>query len=41
LDQLLKGGERKRWRGDIRWVLVRENEDLKILSLDYQGQETP
>jgi hypothetical protein len=37
----LKGGERKRWRGDIRWVLVRENEDLKILSLDYQGQETP
>jgi ketosteroid isomerase-like protein len=41
LDQLLKGGDRKRWRGEIRWVLTKENGGLKILSLDYQHQKTP
>jgi len=42
LDQLLKkGGERKSWRGNIRWTLTKENGGLKILSLDYQPQKSP
>jgi hypothetical protein len=41
LDQLSKGGERKRWRGNIRWVLVREDGNLKISSLDYKIEKTP
>jgi curved DNA-binding protein CbpA len=36
-----KGGEVKTWRGDIRWTLVREEGDLKILSLDYRQQTSP
>ena len=37
LEQLLKmGGEKKVWRGQARWVLNKENEVLKIVSLDYQ-----
>ena len=40
LNQVLKeGGEKKVWRGQIRWVLVREGEGFKILSLDYQDQK--
>ncbi len=40
LGQVLKeGGERKVWKGEIRWILVREEEKLKILSLDYQHQK--
>ena len=40
LNQVLKaGGEKKVWRGQIRWVLVREEEGFKILSLDYQHQK--
>jgi curved DNA-binding protein CbpA len=41
LVQLLKkSGEKKIWRGDIRWTLVKENGTLKILSLDYQPQKS-
>ena len=41
LDQVLKRrGEKRAWKGDIRWFLVRENGSLKILSLEYQHQET-
>lgn len=37
LEQLLKmGGEKKVWRGQVRWVLNKENGVLKIVSLDYQ-----
>jgi hypothetical protein len=42
IDQVLKeGGERKGWRGSIRWVLIKEEGTLKILSLDYHHQKTP
>ena len=41
LVQLLKkSGEKKIWRGDIRWTLVKEGGALKILSLDYQPQKS-
>jgi curved DNA-binding protein CbpA len=37
--QILKtGGGERVWRGNIRWVLGKENGALKILSLDYQYQ---
>lgn len=37
IEQILKiGGEKKVWRGQICWVLGKENGALKILSLDYQ-----
>ena len=40
LNQVLKeGGGKKVWRGQARWVLVREDGVLKILSLDYQHQK--
>ncbi len=42
VDQILKkGAKRGTWRGDIRWVLVRENGDLKIRYLDYRPQKSP
>ncbi|MGC8810817.1 MAG: DnaJ domain-containing protein [bacterium] len=34
-----KDGEKKSWKGQIRWILVRENGQLKIISLDYQHQK--
>jgi hypothetical protein len=41
LDQVLKRrGEKRAWKGDIRWFLIRENGSLKVLSLEYQHQET-
>lgn len=36
IDQLTKKGIRKVWRGRIRWVLIREKGELKIISIDYQ-----
>jgi hypothetical protein len=40
LNQVMKeGGGKKVWRGQARWVLVREDGVLKILSLDYQHQK--
>jgi len=42
VDQVLKkGGENKTWKGHIRWILVREEGSLKILSLDYRQQKSP
>ena len=42
VDQILKkGGEEKVWRGNIRWVLEREEGALRILSLDYRNEKTP
>jgi curved DNA-binding protein CbpA len=40
LQGVLKKGKQWRvWRGQIRWVLTKEDGDLKILSLDYQAQQ--
>jgi len=41
VDQILRKGEGKVWRGNIRWVLMREEGALKILSLDYRNEKTP
>jgi hypothetical protein len=42
LDQTLKRrAEEKNWKGNVRWVLVREEGSLKISSLDYQNEKTP
>jgi curved DNA-binding protein CbpA len=42
VDQILKkSGEEKVWRGNIRWLLMREEGALKILSLDYRNEKTP
>jgi hypothetical protein len=35
---LVKGRKSLTWKGQIRWVLVREDGALKVLSLDYQPQ---
>lgn len=41
VDQILRAnGERKVWRGNIRWVLGKEDGVLKIISLDYQNQKS-
>jgi ketosteroid isomerase-like protein len=37
---LKKGRERKVWRGQVRWVLMKDKETLKVLSLDYQPQKS-
>jgi len=37
---LKKGKERKVWRGQVRWVLIKEKGTLKVLSLDYQSQKS-
>ncbi len=36
IDQILKMGERMVWKGNVHWVLGKENGVFKILSLDYQ-----
>lgn len=42
IEQIVKkSGERKVWRGRIRWVLIKEDRTLKILSIDYQHEKTP
>jgi ketosteroid isomerase-like protein len=42
IEQIVKkNGERKVWRGRIRWVLIKEDGTLKILSIDYQHEKTP
>jgi hypothetical protein len=41
IEQILKmGGEKKVWRGNVHWVLGKENGALKIISLDYQHQKS-
>jgi len=37
-QRLKKGKENKVWRGDISWILVRENGALRIRYLDYKQQ---
>ena len=40
VDQTLKKrGEKKIWRGPIRWTLVKEQGTLKIISIDYVHQK--
>lgn len=40
VDQILKkGGEKKRWQGDLRSVLVKEEGGLRIITLDYQNDK--
>jgi hypothetical protein len=40
-DQILKKrGKKKIWRGDIRWILVRENGALRIRFLDFRPQKS-
>lgn len=42
VEQLMKlSGETKFLRGSIRWVLIKEDGILKILSLDYKHEKTP
>jgi hypothetical protein len=35
-----KGGKKKVWRGDIHWVLVREDGALRIRFLDFRPQRS-
>jgi hypothetical protein len=35
-----KGREEKIYKGSIRWVLVKENENLKVRFLDYQRESS-
>ena len=37
VSQVLKeGGEKKVWKGDVRWVLAKEEGKLAIISIDYR-----
>jgi hypothetical protein len=41
VDQILKkSGEKKVWKGEIRWILVREKGTLRIRSLDFTPQKS-
>jgi hypothetical protein len=41
IEQLVgTSGERKVFRGRIRWVLTKEGGELKILSIDYQQEKS-
>lgn len=40
-QELKKGGEKRVLKGSARWVLVKENGMLKILSIDYKHEKTP
>ncbi|UCD70764.1 MAG: hypothetical protein JSW70_07090 [Syntrophobacterales bacterium] len=41
VDQILKKTGKKRvWEGDVRWILIRENGALRILSLDFKHQKS-
>jgi len=35
-----KRGKKKVWRGEIRWILIKENRALKIRFLDFKPQES-
>ncbi len=37
---LKKGKERRVWKGQVRWVLMKEEGGLKVLSLDYQPHKS-
>jgi len=38
---MIKSGEIKIWKGQGRWVLIKEGGDLKIFSIDYQNEKAP
>lgn len=38
---LRKDGERKIWKGNIQWMLIKEDGVLKIISLNYKHDSTP
>jgi hypothetical protein len=38
LDQLLKNGEKRAWKGQVRWLLVKEHGALKVLFLDSYNE---
>jgi len=40
-EVLKKGGEKRVLKGSGRWVLIKENGLLKILSIDYKHEKTP
>lgn len=41
IDQIFKkGGVKKVWKGNIRWVLIQEDSLLKILTIDYQHEKS-
>jgi hypothetical protein len=40
-QKLKKPREEKIWKGNIRWVLVKEDGNLKISSLDYRNEKSP
>lgn len=41
IDQIRKeSGDRRSWRGRIRWLLGKESGTLKIVSLEYRHQKT-
>jgi len=40
-QRLKEGMGKKVWKGDIRWILIRENGILKIRFLDYKQQNSP
>jgi hypothetical protein len=40
-QELKKGGEKRVLKGSGRWVLIKENGMLKILSVDYKHEKTP
>jgi len=35
-----KGRKMQTWKGQVRWLLIREDGALKVLSLDYQAQSS-
>ena len=35
-----KGRKMQTWKGQIRWVLIKEDGVLKVLSIDYQPQSS-
>jgi len=42
VTQVLKeGGEKKVWKGDVRWVLAKEEKKLAIISIDYRYSMPP
>jgi len=41
VQMMKKSGDKRIWRGDIRWSLIKDDGALKILSLDYQHQKSP
>ena len=42
IDQIMKKrGRKKAWRGESRWILVKEDGALKIRFLDYKPYKSP